>query len=285
MKFRFFATTLFSVLLIFAASALADLVVDSKTDIDVIGMGKMTMEGYQCFKGDRSYTKMKSSNMTGMSQESVEIVRLDKAVQWVLFPAQSKYAEITFDKVKEMSHQMDTAQVQSGGYTWKTSYNESAGSDTVAGIKCREVEGNAVGVKDGDPTDTVFIEFKQWLAGNFKGADELQTFRDNYKESTGLSDQLFSQLKGNPMMAQYGQPMQELGEKMKAEEGTPLKTMFSIKVSKNPMGASMGGQTGDNVLLSIVNVITEIKQEPVADSLFQIPTGFEKTDVSSMMKP
>jgi len=285
MRFRFFAATLFSILLIFSATALADLVVNSKTDIEVIGMGKMSMEGYQCFKGDRSYTKMKSSNMMGMNQESAEIVRLDKGVQWVLFPAQSKYAEISFDKVKEMSGAMDTAQVQSGGYDWKTSFNELKTTDTVAGVKCSEVEGKAVGVKTDDPSDTVVIEFKQWLAGDFKGSDELQTFRDTYKESTGLSDQLFSQLKGNPMMAQYGKPLQELAKKMKAREGTPLKTAFSIKVTKNPMGASMSDQPGGNVLMSIENVITGIEQKPVADSLFQIPAGFEKSDVSSMMHP
>jgi len=284
MTFRFFAATLL-ILLLISGNALADLVIDSKTEIEVIGMGKMTIEGSQSFRGDKSYTKMLNSGMMGMSQESVEIVRLDKGVQWVLFPDQEKYAEISFATVKEMSAAMDTAEAQSGGYTWTTTFEELDETEMIAGAKCRAVHGRALGIKTDDPSDTAIIEFKQYIADDFKGAGELEAFRESYMESTGLNDQLFSQLKGNPMMAQYGQPMQELSEKMKAQKGTPLKTRFSIETSKNPMGTSMGNTQGISVLMSIENTITAIEQKAVADTLFQIPEGYEKTDISQMMGP
>jgi len=283
MKTRFPKILYVALFLLIAAGVRADLVVGSKTDIELAGMGKMAMSGEQCFRPDRSYTRMTTTGISGMSAESVEIIRLDKEVQWVVFPAQTKYAEIPFAEIKEIAAALDTIKPQSGGYTWATSFTKLDSSMTVAGIACRGFAGKAVGVKADDPTDTSIIEFKQFFASDFDGEKELKAFRDAYKTATGLDDRFFSQIQENPMLQQYGEPLRQLAEKVDIQAGTPLKTSFVIKVSKDPMGVSGTKKLGGNVLLKIENEITSIKHNTIEDSLFEVPASYTKSELGPAM--
>lgn len=281
MSIRLTAAFVLILLTFVTGSAFAGLVVDANTIIDMAGMGEMNITVTQYFDENMSHTKSNSTNAMGMSINTAEIVRIDKGVQWILAPDKKKYAEIPFEQIKTMTTASDTIPPQSGGYDWTLAYTGIENPEPVAGIDCRGVAAMATGVKADDPTDTVMIEFKQYYADKFAGSDQLTVFRDAYKEGTGLDDQLFSQLKGNPIMAAYGVGLKQIADTLANESGTPLMTYFAMSVTKSPMPNAPEGM---NTILSITNEITSIKEEDLADSMFAIPEGFTQTDIQSLMR-
>ena len=92
-----------------ATVSLADVVIETSTEMNMIGAGEISMAQVQYVRGDRSYdetTTQMAGGMMGMggSQKmvNIQINRLDKGVGWTVNPKSKSYTEFSFDQMKGM---------------------------------------------------------------------------------------------------------------------------------------------------------------------------------------
>jgi hypothetical protein len=285
----------------------ADIVIKSTTNVNMMGMGQMTISGTQFFKGDRSChrTKMESGsqmmNMPMETSENIEIIRLDKGVQWTVSPAAKSYREINFEDMKKIVADMEqTGEKLPDKYNWTTTFDDGKLEEIINGIECHGAKGQSIGIGKEDNSDTVFINYHQWFSLDMSGSDEFKSYNEKYAEITGFDNEVMSQIASNPALASYGDPLKELAEKIKQMDGVPIKTFFSIEGVKKPLGARMGendmneedlavikklglsipgkseSSGGRFVIISLDSEVTSISDKVVDDSQFEIPEGYTR---------
>lgn len=310
MKIRNLALTAVMFLCLVAVTQ-ADMVVQSKSTVEMPGMGEMTMDGLQYVRGDRTYsssTGKAGGPMGSQTVENVQIVRLDKGVSWIVEPAQKTYTELSMATMKKMMESQGQGQGKvpnaSDEYEWTLTFVDDPGSKTIGGVKCDGVVGKAVGVKKKDNKDSLFVNFEQWV-GMPDGGDKFEAFKEKYIEVTGMDDNFLSQMMKNPMMATYAEQMDKLYKKALELKGFPMLTKLVIENTENPMGAvadeemdeeakammeKMGIQmpgakkSGEHyTVMSIANEVLKIEEKSVADTQYDIPEGFTKKEMPGGM--
>ncbi len=300
-----------AVVLIFslALSVTADVIVESKTEMDMIGAGKIDMKQMQYIKGDRSSDQSTSTlsgamaSMTGNKEMvNVQIVRLDKGIGWVLDPGKKNYTEFSFEDMKKQLSQAKEQNKGSepmGDYEWKTEVFKDIGTETISGHSCQGIKAVSVGVKKGSPKDSVFITNEQWFSKDTPGGDEYSAFSEKMAAAMGMKKGFLNQVSMNPMLAKYSDQFSEIADVFQAAEGIPLKTVLVVEGTVNPMAEAMkdenmddeakemikkmgiampeaGAEGGRTNLVSMTSTITRIEKGSTEDSKYEIPEGFTK---------
>ncbi|HBZ01084.1 MAG TPA: hypothetical protein DEO84_07170, partial [candidate division Zixibacteria bacterium] len=97
------------VFLLAGAVSHADVIVKSKSIVDMGGMMSSQSDGVDNIKGDKSYNSMTTRMTGGMAamfnkgkpKEMVTITRLDKGLFWNLDPERKSYKETTLEEMKK----------------------------------------------------------------------------------------------------------------------------------------------------------------------------------------
>jgi len=290
-----------------AAASLADVIVETKVDMDIIGAGKMNVNQIQYVRGDRSYdkttSKMAGGMMGGKEMVNVQIVRLDKGATYLLDPDKKTYRETSMKTMKGTMKSMQKGQAEQtvdDEYEWTTEVSTDIGTEKIMDFKCQGSRVKLTGVKKDDPKDTVFITFEQWISDNLPGGDEFLAFSEKYAESIGIEPGFLNQMSMNPMLSKYGGQFDEVAEQMKDIKGMPLKTVFIVEGTVNPMGEQMGGEEideetrqmmkqmgieipgtekpegGYHKLVSMTSEVSKIEKKKTDDTQYDIPEGYTK---------
>ena len=293
-----------------AMVSLADVVIETKSEMDMVGAGQINLDQVQYIKGDRSYDKstthiaggMMAAMGGGKDQVNVQIVRLDKGVGWVLNPEGKSYTEFTFGDMKNTMAQQRERGKQNAPmdeYEWTTDISKDIGTEKIMDFKCKGIRAVSVGVKKDDPKDSVFITNEQWFCDNLPGGEEFTDFSDKLAELMGSGKGFLSQMSLNPMLAKYGDQFEEIANEFNSIEGVPLKTVLVVEGTVNPMEKAMGGKEmddeakammekmgisvpgttpegGHHNLVSVTSTVTKIEKKPIEDSMYEIPEGYKK---------
>lgn len=291
-----------------ASFSAADVIIKTKTDMDMIGAGKIKMEQAQYIKGDRSYDESttilegKMAEMAGSkNMKNIQIVRLDKGVGWSLNPNKKNYTEFSFEQMKanlEQARKQKMAAAPMDEYEWKTEFSKDIGSQEIIGHDCKGIRAVSVGVNKNDPKDSVFITNEQWFSENLPGGTEFMNFADKMSETVGNEKGFLNQMSMNPMLAKFGDQFGEIAKEFENVEGVPLKTVLVVEGTINPMAAAMGGQElddeakammekmgiaipgeaegGHHNLISLTSTVSKIEEKPIDNAKYEIPEGFKK---------
>jgi hypothetical protein len=292
-----------------ALSVTADVVIESKTEMNMIGAGQIDMKQMQYIKGDRSYDQSTTSltgamaSMTGNKEMvNVQIVRLDKGVGWVLDPGKKSYMEFSFEDMKKQLAQAREQNKDSGPmgeYEWKTDVFKNIGTEAISGHSCQGIRAVSVGVKKSDPKDSVFITNEQWFSKDLPGGAEFSAFSEKMASAMGTEKGFLNQMSMNPMLAKYSDQFSEIADAFKAVEGVPLKTVLIVEGTVNPMSEAMNDETmdeetkemmkkmgmsmsdakskgGRTSLVTMTSTVTRIDKESTENIKYEIPEGFTK---------
>ncbi len=292
-----------------ASFSTADVIVETKTDMDMIGAGKVGMEQIQYIKGDRSYDKNttklpgKMADMAGGENLiNIQIVRFDKGVSWALNPDKKSYTEYSLDKMKtEIANakQRNKDAVPMSEYEWKTEISKDIGTEKILDFECEGIRAVAVGVNKNDSKDSVFITNEQWFSDELPGGDEFTKFTDNMVDAIGDKKSFINQMSMNPMLAKLADQFGEIAKEFESIKGVPLKTVLIVEGTINPMAEAMGDKELDaeaiammekmgiavpdaasegehHNLISVTSTVTKIEKKSIDDSQYEIPEGYKK---------
>lgn len=299
------------------APANADVIVKHKSTTDMAGLMNIQIDGADNYKSDKRYVEITSEMTGGMMammgggkpRQMVNITRLDKGVVWELDPQAKKYREMTLASLKgdaqETKGEADKESEKSD-YTWTVDVKTIDQPQNINGFECKGIIGIATGVKNDQPSDTMFITIEQWSAQNVPGAAEVDQYQKNYAKAVGV-DEMWADKNMNQMMKEYGNQFTALTEKMSQNGGYPIKTIMSMEssaskskgdsegqnMSSQDIMGKMGGLFGkkksggasgsDEVskggrakTFMMTNEVISIEQKPVDESKFEIPADFKK---------
>ena len=292
-----------------ASFSAADMVIETKTELDMIGAGKVDMEQTQYIKGDRSYdenTTRLNEQMAAMAgkkdMRNIQIVRLDKGIGWALDPDAKSYNEFSFEQLKanlEMALKQQKSAAPMGEYEWTNEISKDIGTEKIMSYDCKGIRAISVGVNKNDVKDSIFITNEQWFAKDLPGGSEFTNFSDKMSEAVGNKKGLLNQMSMNPMLAKFGDQFGEIAKEFETVEGIPLKTVLVVEGTINPMGAAMEGKEideearammekmgiampdaapegGHHNLISLTSTVTKIEEHPIDDSKYEIPEGYKK---------
>jgi len=297
------------IMLCLASASTADVIVETKTDMEMIGVGKVGMEQIQYIKEDRSYdesTTILQSKMAAMAggknMKNIQIVRLDKGIGWTLNPDKKSYTEYSFEQLKSQMARVgmqNKAAAPMGDYEWETEISKDIGTEKIMNFECKGIRAVSVGVNKNDPKDSVFITNEQWFCDELPGGDEFVKFSDKMNEAIGGGKGFMNQMSMNPMLAKFGDQFGKIAEEFEAVEGVPLKTVLIVEGTINPMAEAMGGREldaeakammekmgitmpeaapegGHHNLISLTSTVTKIEEKSIDDSQYEIPEGYKK---------
>ncbi len=296
-------------LLCLTSFSVADVIIETTTDMDMIGAGKIGMTQVQYVKGDRSYdestTKLseKMAAMTGGKEmKNIQIVRLDKGIGWALNPDAKSYTEFSFEQLKanmEMAQKQQKSAAPMGEYEWTNKISKDIGTEKIMSYDCKGIRAISVGVNKNDAKDSIFITNEQWFAKDLPGGSEFTNFSDKMSEVIGGKKGLLNQMSMNPMLAKFGDQFGEIAKEFEALECIPLKTVLVVEGTINPMGEAMEGKEideearammekmgiampdaapegGHHNLISLTSIVTKIEENSIDDSKYEIPEGYKK---------
>ncbi len=296
-------------LLCLTSFSVADMVIETKTEMDMSGTGKIGMTQVQYVKGDRSYdesTTKLSEKMAAMAggkeMKNIQIVRLDKGIGWAINPDTKSYTEFSFEQMKAQmaqAHQQSKVASPMGEYDWKIDISKDIGTEKIMNFDCKGIRAVSVGVNKNDAKDTVFITNEQWFADELPGGGEFMNYTDKMAEAVGNKKGFLNQMSMNPMLAKFGDQFGEIAKEFEALEGIPLKTVLIVEGTINPMAEAMGGKEideearammekmgiampdaapegGHHNLISLTSTVTKIEENSIDDSKYEIPEGYKK---------
>jgi hypothetical protein len=293
-------------ILCLAVGAAADVIVETKVNMDIIGAGKMDVSQTQYVRADRSYdkttSKMQGGMMGGKEMVNVQIVRLDKGFTYMLEPDKKTYREVSLENMKGTMAAMQKGQAEQEAdeeYVWTTEVSKDIGTEKIMDFKCQGSRAKLVGVKKDDPKDTVFVTYEQWVSDNLPGGDDFLAFSDKFAESMGIEAGFLRQMGMNPMLSRYGSQFDEVAEELGDIEGMPLKTVLIVEGTVNPMAEQMGDEEideetrqmmeqmgielpgkkeegGYHKLVSMTSEVTSIEKKKVDDAQYDIPADYSK---------
>ncbi|MCP4706623.1 MAG: hypothetical protein GY865_18645 [candidate division Zixibacteria bacterium] len=292
-----------------ASFSAADVIIETKTDMDMIGAGKVDMSQVQYIKNDRSYDESvttlsgQMAAMTGGKKvKNVQIVRLDKGIGWTINPDEKSFTEFSFEQMKSnfaQSKQQNQANTPLGEYDWKTDISKDLKTETILDVDCKGIRAVSVGVNKNDPKDSVFITNEQWFSDEVSGGDEFIDYSEKMAEAVGTGKGFMNQMSMNPMLARFGNQFEEIAKEFEACEGIPLKTVLIVEGTINPMAAAMGDRKldeetkammkkmgmalpdetpegGRHNFISLTSTITKIEEKSIEDSRYEVPEGYQK---------
>ena len=292
-----------------ASFSVADMIIETKTEMDMIGAGKVDMEQTQYIKGDRSYdenTTKLNEQMAAMAgnkeMKNIQIVRLDKGIGWALNPSTKSYSEFSFEQLKanmEMAKQKTKEASPLGEYEWKTEFFKDIGTEKIMSFDCKGIKAVSVGVNKKDAKDTIFITNEQWFAKDLPGSGEFVGFSDKMASAIGNKKGLLNQMSMNPLLAKFGSQFGEIANEFESVEGIPLKTVLVVEGTINPMGDAMAGEEidaeakammekmgismpgktpegGHHNLISLTSTVTKFEEQSIDDSKYDLPEGYNK---------
>lgn len=306
MRRTFFLTGL--VILALASMSLADVIVNTYTEIDMIGAGKMAIRQEQFIKGDRSYdestTKMfgpMAAQTDGKRMKNIQIVRLDKNIGWSLNPDAKSYTEFSFEQMRANFAQ--TKQHKAMGpmdqYEWKTEFTKGLKDKKILDFNCKGIRAISIGVNKNDSKDSIFITNEQWFSVEPPGGDEFIDFTEKMAVFIGSKKGFLNQMSMNPILARFGDQLGEMAKEFESFEGVPLKTTLIVEGTINPMEEAMAGKEldeeakammkkmgmalpgetpegGHHNFISLSSKVTSIEEKPIENSRYEIPEGYKK---------
>jgi len=305
---KYLMVVLMLVFLLAGAVSHADVIVKSKSIVDMGGMMSSQSDGVDNIKGDKSYNSMTTRMTGGMAamfnkgkpKEMVTITRLDKGLFWNLDPERKSYKETTLEEMKKQF-----ADVKGGNekekepeYTWTVDVKALDGPQTINGFKCNGVLGKATGINKKNTADTLFINYEQWAAKDVPGASDMETYQKNYAKAMGI-DQMWAKENMGSVLKQYGAEFAELAIKVNEAGGYPIRTIISVEGGVKPEGAESdetpsgamsmmskmlgkkadkqeGDKGGRSKVFSMTHEIQSVEVKGVDDSQFEIPAGYKK---------
>ncbi len=205
---------------------------------------------------DRSRTestmtmKSKLVSMFAGSGKSGNIVRLDKALTWTLFPDQQQYSELTFAQVKAQMDQarqaMKDAQAQgqtggtlpvsAEGCKWtdgEVHVEHPTGTEEIAGFTTQKhIIRKQQSCTDPTTSKTCDITWlmETWLAKEMPGEQEVRKFQLDYAKAMGFGDIVHQSEAGQSLLAMFGSNWEDVGNEFKKLQGYPLRTVMQMGI-------------------------------------------------------
>lgn len=273
------------IFLCMASISVADIMVETKIEMDMMGAGKVGIEQIQYVKGDRSYdisitklTDIMAASVGRKEMKNIQIVRLDKGIGWTLNPDTKSYAEFDIEQMKEQiaqAKQRGKAAAPMIEYDWTTEISKDIGNEKVLDFDCKGIRVISVGTNKNDVKDSVFITNEQWFSEELPRGKEFIEFNDKMAEMIGSDKGLLNQMSMNPMLAKFGNQFGTIAKELESIEGIPLKTVLVVEGT----AASMPGaapQGGHHNFISLTSTVTKIDNNSIDDSRYEIPEGFKK---------
>jgi hypothetical protein len=247
----------------------------------------------------------------GQAMQTIEITRLDKGVAWDVKVEDSLYTERPLASIKQDMMDEESAGTQDeeeaeknvlgdpDQYDWTVKVTTTDKPVDINGFKCKGITTTADGVSKTDPKDKAQMIFEYWYSKDVDGYDELMNYRNAYAKATGV-DMMEANENTAMFFDKYGDQFKEMQDKMKNAEGYPIKTTVIVKgtqpaeeagdendkqggepdmqaMMKAMMGAKEQEKSADGMvtIMSITNTIESITKEPVDNSKFEVPAGFQ----------
>ncbi len=199
-------------------------------------------------------------------------------------------------------------------YEWTFDVKTDEKNVDVNGFSCKHVTAKGLGVNKQDSTKKLIMTTEEWLTEDAAGLDQVRAYEENYAKMLGMDAKESQQALGNAFQG-YGKQMAELAEKLKDVKGYPIKTVFTMEttaprddqtVDENEtteqsddqneaaqqalkkLGGMFGKKKdkdkkaeepkneGFTKMFSATTEILSVKTSDVADSQFEIPSGFAK---------
>lgn len=245
-----------------SASVLADVTVQERTTLNVAGLVHLTGTSSEFTTTDkqRKESDMRCDGFVSLlcgKNETADILRLDRDLEWQLKPKDKSYLETPFptaedrakaaaklqetlDKMqscpKPPSRAAETAQVDRSQCDLSPPQFEVKKTGEHAVLLGHDTQKTSATMtqtctdrKTGDVCDLVY-GFDMWLTGDdIQGFAERRAFSAAYLHKIGLDgSDVVMQGKVRQLMAQYQGTFKELAAKMRDFKGTPLRTQFHV---------------------------------------------------------
>ena len=233
-----------------AVSARADVTIQEKTVTTGFGgFGSGTSERTMVVAGDKSrsdesftYTGRFKTLVGSKPRASAEIVRLDKELIWSLEPDKKQYGEMTFAQMREaMAKGMADAQAEMKKpehrkaqdqveMDFKVDVQRTGKKDVINGFKAENViltlTATPKDKKSGEKGAGYKMTLDQWISNDTKGQSEMLAYYRRFAEKLGVDPQI-KQMAGG-LMAEYGEGVKQLAEKMKDLKGYPVRSTMTM---------------------------------------------------------
>jgi TonB family protein len=226
----------------------------------------------------------------------VTIVDSEKGTITLLDPKGKRYATTSVsdfaDKVKAAMPQIpEAARQMLENIKLDVKTDKTGKTDTIKGIKCEELVTNVSMDMPGPMAAAMSMkmEMHMWAAmpdelARVPALKEIAAYMTNQAsgmDPTATASKMFGQLPG------FGEklkgPMQEM---MKSSSQAVLRT--EIKMIMPGSAKMMGASNPDEPMMNMTTDVTELSTDPVPDSAFQVPAGYQETkieDLVQMMNP
>ncbi len=305
-----------AIAILFTASAYAGVVADMTTTVKGLGVN-MSMTGKQYTKGDmmRTETTMTSdmplNPMMGsdMTEESISITRLDKGVEWEINHDAETYSEYKLaseepEDVGEADPENEFVDAQE--FNWEVSVESMDKAEKVSGYDCKGIRGKITGTHKEDQSRKIVLTFDYWHSKDMPGFGEMRSYIEKYQQVAGSG--MFDIGADEGFIEGIGEHTQKITQKLNEADGVPVKMIFEITGSFNPVQGQMDQAMGDMdlsqmpeeyramyeqmmqkmqpektadgmfMLMNSTTIIDNFDTESISDSQFDIPDGFEKED-------
>lgn len=281
-----------AIIFIWCAITKADVVIKRKTIADMAGLMTMETNISEIIKNDKSRSIV-SSKMTGgtmvklggkESTATILITRIDKGISYGIDPVKKIYSELPLSSMKELfaTSESQSSKNDNSEYIWTTDVKAMDQMRKVNGFDCKNIVGNAVGVKKYNVKDSAFITYEMCLADDIAGKTEIEQYQKKYSDALGI-DEIWSENNLGWAMKDYGPQIEVLNRKIRSAGGYPIKTIVDIESNFNPAGDMDGNpndvklsQDGRHKILSMITEVLSIEQKPADDAQFEVPAGYKK---------
>lgn len=242
-----------------SSEARADITIEQRMSVNgAIPLANMTGTTTTTIAGDRSHTqsdlRMDNALMRTLARgagQSIEIVSLGEDKIWSLDPGKKTYTETTFAAQRaalqkniesmrqaQASQQQGASGVDESSCEWlpPTSDVKRTGErQSIAGYQAEQIVVTGTqGCRD--PKTSQVCQFTltldQWVAPDFKEADETLRFQQAYAEKLGLAAGGSRDVaeRAEAMFGRYEGIWKEIAVKMQEVKGYPVKTSFALGV-------------------------------------------------------
>jgi hypothetical protein len=197
-------------------------------------------------------TVMVEGNREKMVTDRNQIITdLDKGMIYILNPADKTYLQMPFPPQGPMKNMI-------GGPALHTKFTKTGKSRTVAGYKCEEYTGNG-----------------KFMMGEFSVVSCVSPSAPGAKDFEKFESNMMSKLKGSSL---------ELPDSL--PKGVPLSQDTTTKMTGlgnlPNLSPEMKQQLANRPPVVTKSEVTKIATQKIADSEFQVPTGYTKRDMPTM---
>lgn len=265
-----------------------------------------------------SLTSASAPEDSARVEKSTTIIRLDEGAMYSLEDRGQTYVSLPIDQIKQSFERtqealaaMDTTENPEEGIqhlqnsTWTTDFEAGLGSEEVNGFNCQKARYTITGTSDARPTDSVFLIADIWYSNDFPQAEFLESHTDSIIAALGLDPNWSANLL-QTFMSRMPHAFAGLMDKVKELDGVPIKSDIAVDIATpvNPdeavadsllvgdmvgtvimiarQYAQMAGvepPAGHYTLMSANSEITDIKWADVKPSVFEIPEGYQESQM------